>query len=262
MWSPAKSKPWWDPEDQDNVADMPEVSEAYVQQNTDAGLADPLASFPTSGQFISDTTLKDMLWSLRASLQTHLLAGLCHCRAEVEELGHRVDQVEEHMSEFASSFNTMVDAQEAHSEELHWIKSELAEETTLKCTVSQNLSPNLSYRTLCVMFFLLLSLTFHLQILQLIESIKSRSHLTYQWRSPMMYFLEYAFFKLKKKLLDPLWWVDSLPQKIRNLQIFPDFCQYTMQWHNNLFTITKAQWYYRIQAEIPSQPSDYPWWFI
>lgn len=82
----------------------------HSQHNMSTGHDDPIASFPTSEQLISDTTVKDMLLSLRASLQSNLLVGLHHCRAGVHELGDRVDQVEELMSDFASSFNTMVDA--------------------------------------------------------------------------------------------------------------------------------------------------------
>lgn len=49
---------------------------------------DPIAVFPTTGQPIPDTALKEMLLSLRAYIQSDGLSGLQQHKAEVHELGN------------------------------------------------------------------------------------------------------------------------------------------------------------------------------
>lgn len=88
---------------------------------------DPIAAFPTSGRPVSDTVLKDMLLSLKASLHTDMTAGINHCQREVQALGRRVDHIEQYMSDFTSSFNTMVDAHSNHDEEIAWLKNKVAD---------------------------------------------------------------------------------------------------------------------------------------
>lgn len=87
--------------------------------------ADPIASFSTSSQPISDTTLKVTLLSLWVSLQSDLLSGLHQCRTEVHTLVDRESKLEDQMSKYTTSFNTMVEAHEAHFGDL--IKSKLAD---------------------------------------------------------------------------------------------------------------------------------------
>lgn len=55
-----------------------------------------------------------MLLSLWVSLQSDLLSGLHQCSAEVHTPGDRVSKVEDQMSKYTTSFNTMVDAHKAH----------------------------------------------------------------------------------------------------------------------------------------------------
>lgn len=57
---------------------------------------DPIASFPTSGQPISDTMLKDML--------------LSQCQADVQAMGERINHIDSAMGEYSVSFNKLVDA--------------------------------------------------------------------------------------------------------------------------------------------------------
>lgn len=47
---------------------------------------DPIAGFPTSGQPVSDTVLKDMLMSLRSSLHHDMLHTVKQCQAEVQRV--------------------------------------------------------------------------------------------------------------------------------------------------------------------------------
>lgn len=103
------------------------MSAQLCLQSMGTAASDPIASFPTSGQPVSDTTLKDMLLFLRASLQHDFLSGIHQYRIEVQELGERVYQVEDKMSDFASSFNKLVNAYDVHSEDLSCIKFALAD---------------------------------------------------------------------------------------------------------------------------------------
>lgn len=84
-------------------------------------------SFPTTIQPISDTTLKDVLVSLRASLHTDMMECVQSFRAEVQELGGRVDHIEHKMSEFAASHNTPIDAHNNQDDELEKLKDKVTD---------------------------------------------------------------------------------------------------------------------------------------
>lgn len=66
------------------------MSDSYCSIFMDTAVPDAIASFPTTGQPITYGTPKDILLSLRASMQSDLLSGLHQYRAEVQELGERV----------------------------------------------------------------------------------------------------------------------------------------------------------------------------
>lgn len=90
-------------------------------------LQDPIATFPTSDRLVSDTVLKEMFLSLKASLHANMIAGINHCQGEVRAIGGRVDHIKKQMSEYTSSFNTMLDAHSNHSEEIAWLKNTVAD---------------------------------------------------------------------------------------------------------------------------------------
>lgn len=54
---------------------------------------EPIASFPTADQPVSDTMLKGMLLSLHLSLQADMMSGLHKYVADIQELGERVSHV-------------------------------------------------------------------------------------------------------------------------------------------------------------------------
>lgn len=64
----------------------------------------PIAAFPTSDRPVSDTVLKEMLLSLKASLHADMTVGINHCQREVQALSSRVDHIEQRMGDFTSSF--------------------------------------------------------------------------------------------------------------------------------------------------------------
>lgn len=63
-----------------------------------------------------------MMLSLRASLVSDLLSNV---KKELQALRDRVDRVENTMGEY--SFNSLVDAHNAHTEEITWIKDKIAD---------------------------------------------------------------------------------------------------------------------------------------
>lgn len=107
------------------MAQNMEVSTAQVSGS--ASHPDPIATFPTLGQLVSDTVLKDMLSSLLSSLYTGMLSCVHQFKADIQDLGERVDKFETAMCDMTTSFNTMVDAQTSQSEEIAWLKNKMAE---------------------------------------------------------------------------------------------------------------------------------------
>lgn len=65
-----------------------EVSGPQTFKNGNTSVViDPIAAFPSTGQPVSDTMLKDMMLSLRASLHANLVTSIKSCQAEVKVLG-------------------------------------------------------------------------------------------------------------------------------------------------------------------------------
>lgn len=54
--------------------------------------------------------MKEMLVSLRASLQAGISHSMCQFCDDICNLGDRVDHVESNMDEFAMSFNALLDS--------------------------------------------------------------------------------------------------------------------------------------------------------
>lgn len=48
-------------------------------------------------------------------------------KAEVGELGGRIDRIEKKMSEFASSHNSLIDAHNDQSNDVTWLKAKVAD---------------------------------------------------------------------------------------------------------------------------------------
>lgn len=76
---------------------------------------------------MSDVVMKDMLLSLCSSLQADMLACFKQNAADIPDLKERVDHLEEALDTCVDSYNNMVDAHTAHSEEIAWLKSKVAD---------------------------------------------------------------------------------------------------------------------------------------
>lgn len=70
--------------------------------------------------------MKDILVSLHSSLHSDMMCCIQNFKAEMGELGGRVDHVEKKMGEFASSYNSLVDAHNEQSDQVDWLKAKIA----------------------------------------------------------------------------------------------------------------------------------------
>lgn len=108
-------------------ADNEEVSGFKSSLDDTRELQDSINDFPTLNQPLMDTTLKDMLVSLRTTLHAVMLAITQQFKSEVTAVSNRVTHIESKMGEFTTTFNEMVDAQNDRDDEIVQIKTKLAD---------------------------------------------------------------------------------------------------------------------------------------
>lgn len=86
-----------------------------------------LNAFPTSGQPILDTDLKDLILSLRGALQQDMKCFIQQSKKETEAIGERVDYVEQKICDFTEAHNELVDAHFEMEEEIKRLKLKVAD---------------------------------------------------------------------------------------------------------------------------------------
>lgn len=84
-----------------------------IQQN------DSIATVPTVGRPVMDTTLKDMLMSLRSLMQ-----NFGH---NLNVLENRISHVESNIGDITTTVNNIIDTQESHKEDNKWIRDKLTD---------------------------------------------------------------------------------------------------------------------------------------
>lgn len=60
-------------------------------------------------------------------MHADMLQCVNNFKAEVGELGGRVDHIEKKIRDFASSHNTLIDAHNDHADDITWLKTKVAE---------------------------------------------------------------------------------------------------------------------------------------
>lgn len=90
-------------------------------------LHDSILAFPTNDQPVLDTTLKDMLVSLRSTIHTDILSLMQQFKSDIGEVSDRVHHIENKMGDFATTFNELVDGHNERKDDFEWIKSKLAD---------------------------------------------------------------------------------------------------------------------------------------
>ncbi|XP_077341238.1 uncharacterized protein LOC143986704 [Lithobates pipiens] len=121
--SPAKSRQRMEA----HMNDTEEVSAFNSSMDDTRELQDSITDFPTLNQPVMDTTLKDMLVSLRSTLHADIMAITQQFKTEVHAVTDRVSHVEVKMGEFAQTFNELVDAHNDREEDMAAIKAKLAD---------------------------------------------------------------------------------------------------------------------------------------
>ena len=237
--SPAKSKPRLE-------ANTSQVSGGAEALEDTRELIDPFTAFPTSGKAVSDTTLKDMLVSLRSSMHADMLQCMRNFKADVGELGDRVTHVEEKMGEFASSHNSLIDAHSEHDTEIAWLRAKVAD---LEDRSRRN---NVKLRGVPETVLPAQLQKFARDLLQQILPDASESELQIDriHRLPKPGFLpdnvprdvllRIHFYQIKEQLMTSFRKAQQLPEQFAGLQLFTDLSQFTMQKRRSLVTITKA----------------------
>lgn len=86
------------------------VSNSLHNINAIDSLQSSIAAFPTSGQPVLDSTMKDMLLSLQSSLMTNLSSLINKFTTDMRHTGDRVQYMEHRMEECTDTVNDLVDA--------------------------------------------------------------------------------------------------------------------------------------------------------
>lgn len=85
-----------------------------------------MASFPTIGQPVIDTTLKDMLLSLQSSLMTDLSSLFTKISTDMHVMDERVSHLEHSMEECTTTVNDLIKTYAEVKEEQSWVRAKLA----------------------------------------------------------------------------------------------------------------------------------------
>ena len=222
-----------------------------VSPVTDSGddtreLPDSIATFPTSNQPVMDTVLRDMLVTLRSSLQADMMNCMHRVSGELREVEGRVEHIESKMGEYASTINNLVDASEVQEESSEWIKNKLADledrfrRNNMKIRgIPESVQP-LDLRSYAIDLFssLLPDLTNVDLTIDRIHRLPKPAFLPAA--IPRDVILHMTFFHVKEQLMQAMRRNEKIPSRFQNLQLYPDLSQHTLQKRRNLGTITKA----------------------
>lgn len=121
--SPAKLQMRMDPLNRASDA----VSTGLHNDSAISSLQSSIAQFPTTGQSVLDTTMKDMLLSLQSSLMSNLLSLINQFSLEMKYMDNRMHFMENKMEEFTNTVNDLVDAYTEQKDDSLWIKTKLAD---------------------------------------------------------------------------------------------------------------------------------------
>lgn len=118
--SPPKQKRKIDTEE-DKVSDIDidEVTETEAEINP---FDEKLDAFPTSGKALIDSDMKEMLKSLRGAIQHDMKSFMQKSKREIDDLGDRVDYIENKLTDFTDAHNELVDDHFALEEEVKQLK--------------------------------------------------------------------------------------------------------------------------------------------
>lgn len=223
------------------VSEPPGNNTAQAQQMTD-----PIEDFPTADRPISDIVLKEMLISLRSSLQSDMVKGINQCHKEVQAIGVILDRVEQQMEEYSSTYNTMVDTHAAQGEDISWLKDKVAEledrsrmnNIKLRGVPESVPATHLLQYAHALFSTLGSALTTQDLIVDRIHKIPKPSSLPEGTQRDVL--LRVHFYHVKEQILQAARRPNNILPQYTDIQQLPDLSRHTLQRRRNLATITKA----------------------
>lgn len=187
---------------------------------------DAIDAFPTNNQSVMDSTLKEMLMSLRGAIHTDMLQLMKQCKSEVDKVRGRVSHIENKMGEFSETFNDMVDAHNDHADDIVWLKSKVAdlEDRSRRNSIKIRGIPG-SVKTPELTAFMTNIIKEALTDLPLEEVIIDRIHRLRQPRHipeklPRDTIARIHYYKVKEKLMYVTRRADNLPECMQGLSFF------------------------------------------
>lgn len=204
-----------------------------------------LNAIPTAGQPILDSTIKDMIISLRGALQYDMMNFMQKSKMEMDALGERVDYVENKMCEFTSAHNEMVDSHFELEDEVKHLKTKIAdlEDRARRNNVKfrgipENVKPPELKRFIKDMIKKLLP-TIPQQELEIDRAhrLPKPSHISE--KLPRDVIARIHFFEVKDQLMQFARRNSPLPDPYTGIILYADLSQATILARKNLNSITK-----------------------
>lgn len=219
--------------------------ETDTSLNDTRELQDSILEFPTKNQPVIDTTLKDMLVSLRSTLHADILTLTSHFKTEMKAVNNRVTHIEHKMGEFAGAINEVIDAHNEKDDEIPQLKSKMADledrsrrnNIKIRGIPETVKPPDLNAYFQNILQEMLPDATVTDLSIDRIHRLPKPKHLPDHL--PRDTIARIHFYQTKEKFLQCMRKPDNALPCIQGLSFFTDLSAYTMQRRKNLATITK-----------------------
>lgn len=221
-------------------------AQAFNPFQSNQALHNSMASFPTSGQPVIDTTLKEMLMSLQTSLMTDLSSLFSKISTEMHSMDNRISNMERGMTECSATVNDIIDAVDDIKDEQHWVRAKLAdlEDRSRRNNVKLRGVPesiplnDLPKYAKDLIHTILPDAAPRDIVIDRIHRIAKPSHLAAS--VPRDVLMRIHFFHIKEKMMSEARVKAPLPRPYEAIQIFPDLSKFTLQMRRKLNPITKG----------------------
>ena len=240
--SPAKTRMKYDHSEQSPV--IPATSSS--QDQVGLKVASSIACYPTSGQPVLDTTMKDMLLSLQSSLMVNISAMLNNFSIEMKGLGERVLHVENKIEKQSKTVNNLVNAYRDQMDDADWMRAKIAdledrsrrENIKLRGVPESIAQADLQKYAGDMIMALLPDISPIERMIDRIHRIPKPKHLDAS--VPRDVLMKIHFFPTKEKLLTRARSQPELPAPYKKVHMYADLSKYTLNMRRQLKTVTKA----------------------
>lgn len=224
------------------------VSDSHPNVNatfTNNPYNEKLNAFPTSGQPIVDTDLKEMLLSLRGALQQDMLSFMQKSKMEMDALGERVDYIEHKMNDFTEAHNDLVDSHVDLEDEIKHLKLKVSDledrsrRNNIKFRgIPENIKNSDLKQFLCrMMSDLIPTISPQELVIDRAHRLPKPSHIPE--KLPRDVIAKIHFYHVKDYLMQLARQRSPLPDPYAGIQLYSDLSQATILARKNLNPITK-----------------------